>query len=106
MSVRLFCQLLLCINVCLILACVNRNDNDRRTETFNHICLNTYRWIDRLSDEYTEPEGASQNRSSALKYCLKSASNINKVCTMSSLISNKLLTEMGLIGHYAVAALS
>ena len=44
----------------------------------------------------SEPEEAPQNRSSALDFCVKSASNISRICTLSSLISNKPLAEYGL----------
>ena len=31
-----------------------------------------------------------------LEFCVKSTSNISRICTMSSLISKKLLTEYGM----------
>ena len=37
-----------------------------------------------------------QNRSSTLESCVKSTSNISRICTMSSLISKKPLTEYGM----------
>ena len=37
----------------------------------------------------SEPEEAPQNRSSTLESCVKSTSNISRICTMSSLISKK-----------------
>ena len=43
-----------------------------------------------------EPEEAPQNRSSTLESCVKSTSNISRICTMSSLISKKPLTEYGM----------
>ena len=39
---------------------------------------------------------APQNRSSTLGSCVKSTSNISRICTMSSLISKKPLTEYGM----------
>ena len=39
---------------------------------------------------------APQNRSSTLESCVKSTSNISRMCTMSSLISKKPLTEYGM----------
>ena len=44
----------------------------------------------------TEPEEAPQNRSSTLESCVKSTYNISRICTMSSLISKKPLTEYGM----------
>ena len=44
----------------------------------------------------SEPEEAPQNRSSTLEFCVKSTSNISRICTMSSLISKKPLTEYGM----------
>ena len=44
----------------------------------------------------SEPEEAPQNRSSTLESCVKSISNISRICTMSSLISKKPLTEYGM----------
>ena len=44
----------------------------------------------------SEQEEAPQNRSSALESCVKSTSNISRICTMSSLISKKPLTEYGM----------
>ena len=41
-------------------------------------------------------EKAPQNRSLTLKSCVKSTSNISRICTVSSLISNKPLTEYGM----------
>ena len=38
---------------------------------------------------------APHNRSSTLESCVKSTSNISRICTMSSLISKKPLTEYG-----------
>ena len=39
---------------------------------------------------------STQNRSSTLESCVKSASNISRICTMSSLISKKPLAEYGM----------
>ena len=44
----------------------------------------------------SEPEEAPQNRSSTLESSVKSTSNISRICTMSSLISKKPLTEHGM----------
>ena len=40
--------------------------------------------------------GALQSRSSTLESCVKSTSNISRICTMSSLVSKKPLTEYGM----------
>ena len=42
-----------------------------------------------------EPEEAPQNKSSTSKSRVKSTSNISRICTISSLISKKALTEYG-----------
>ena len=42
------------------------------------------------------PEEAPQNRSSTLESCVKSTSNISRICTMFLLISKKPSTEYGM----------
>ena len=51
----------------------------------------------------SEPEEEPQNRSSTLESCVKSISNISRICTMSSLFQKKPLTEYGMqpYRHYA-----
>ena len=44
----------------------------------------------------SEPEEAPQNRSSTVESCVKSTSNISRICIMYSLTSKKPLTEYGM----------
>ena len=44
----------------------------------------------------SEPKAAPQNRSSTLKFCVKSTSNISEICTMPSLILKKPLVGYGM----------
>ena len=52
---------------------------------------------DIIADEQAgfRAEEAPQNRSSTSESCVKSTSNTSRICTMSSLISKKHLTEYG-----------
>ena len=49
-----------------------------------------------IAEEKAGYKGAPQNRSSTLESCVKSTSNISRICTVSSLILKKPLTEYGM----------